>query len=89
MIGLSELVFEVGSLLAAAAAGAGEAVPGADVSKLVGSSQWLKAMSDEHRFFYAAGSVVFLLVLGALVGLLTEAVLSRLGLGTERIERVE
>jgi len=47
------------------------------------------AFAHEHRALFAVLSVGALMAAGALLGLVSEAVLGRLGLGTGRVERVE
>ncbi|MHC4480643.1 MAG: hypothetical protein ACYS8K_03740 [Planctomycetota bacterium] len=71
------------------AAPAPMATRGIDVSALEGLNRWLVELHNDHRTAYALAVVGVLLIVGALLGLFSEALLSLAGWGTEPIERLE
>jgi hypothetical protein len=60
-----------------------------DPANLEGFNRWLAECYNDHRALFAAGTVVALLVAGVAIGLLAEAILTRLGLGAKAIENHE
>jgi len=60
-----------------------------DPEKLSGLGRWLAESYNDHRMAFAFGTVAALLVSGVVIGLLTEVILTRLGLGAKAIENHE
>jgi len=54
-----------------------------------GLGAWLVRAHEANRVLYALGIVAVLLVLGIVLGWLSERLLALVGLQTERVERVE
>ncbi|MGD2173899.1 MAG: hypothetical protein PVJ27_00715 [Candidatus Brocadiaceae bacterium] len=83
MTGLSGLAWKA---LFFAQAAADPAEGGAELS---GLSAWLRGVFDDHRLAYAFLTVAALLGAGALMGVLTEAFLSLIGMETEEVDHAE
>jgi len=85
---LTGLVFS-GLLLLFGVCAAAQGHGGAGALQAPGLKAWIAALYREHRFLYAALSVLVVLCVGALLGILVEAVLALSGRGTKPIERTE
>ncbi len=75
-------------LIAQGGAGGAGASP-VEAGEAGGFSGFLLSFYGQHRFLYALAMVAFLLAVGVLLGVLTEAALSLVGLRTEGVNRVE
>lgn len=83
------------SILACAYSAAGVTLPQIvasaerTVRDLSGLPGWLYRTWQNHHVLYALGMVVFLLALGATIGIVSETVLTALGLETEESDNTE
>ena len=86
MVLLGSVVTSGGVALARSSGAAPDTV---DVTEVRGLYGWLLEAYAEHPKLYALGTVVFLVALGLLIGLATEALLSLFGAETGPVDSVE
>ena len=89
VIAITGLVFSGLLLLFNVCAAAQGEGGGAGAPQAQGIKAWIAALYRENRLLYGLLSVLIVLIVGALLGVLTEAVLALLGRGTKPIEHIE